>query len=68
MYWQGVRSTLRLEVPVCIGGELVVSKDYVRTLVGMANEKMVENVVRINRFFDSLKAELLASSSQAPAT
>ncbi|XP_071482118.1 tRNA wybutosine-synthesizing protein 3 homolog [Diadema antillarum] len=50
-----VRSTHGLEVPLTDGGTLLVSEEYIKFVVNLANKKMKENFTRIQRFFDNLK-------------
>ena len=55
-----VRSTHGLEVPMSHpdSGELLVDKNYLVTLVKMANEKLVENLKRINIFEEKCRAHV----------
>ncbi|XP_065917704.1 tRNA wybutosine-synthesizing protein 3 homolog isoform X2 [Dysidea avara] len=50
-----VRSTLVLEVPIAVGGKLMVDHKYLSHLVEVANDKMVDNNNRIDRFYDLVK-------------
>ncbi|CAL1262458.1 unnamed protein product [Larinioides sclopetarius] len=50
-----IRSTLSLEVPLSCDGNILVSHEYISYIVGMCNEKMKENWLRIDRFFSGLK-------------
>ncbi|XP_072176714.1 tRNA wybutosine-synthesizing protein 3 homolog [Diadema setosum] len=50
-----IRSTHGLEVPLTVGGTLLVSEEYIKFVVDLANRKMKENFARIQRFFDNLK-------------
>mmetsp|Transcript_10846 Transcript_10846/g.32478 ORF Transcript_10846/g.32478 Transcript_10846/m.32478 type:complete len:266 (+) Transcript_10846:217-1014(+) len=52
-----VRSTLKLDIPVAMGGALVVSDAYLLQVLRLANEKMEENFRRTDAFFEALKAE-----------
>lgn len=49
-----VRSAQSLEVPLVHNGELMVSDQYIKFLVDVANKKMEENQIRIDRFFTNL--------------
>lgn len=52
MFWmQAVRSTHTLEVPLSHKGKVLVPEDYITFLVGVANDKMDENLKRIERYF-----------------
>ncbi|XP_035276731.1 tRNA wybutosine-synthesizing protein 3 homolog [Anguilla anguilla] len=51
-----VRSTHCLEVPLSHKGQVLVSTDYIEFLVEVANQKMVENLRRIERFFECLQS------------
>ncbi|XP_051556983.1 tRNA wybutosine-synthesizing protein 3 homolog [Myxocyprinus asiaticus] len=53
-----VRSTHCLEVPLSHRGKVLISDEYLDFLVGVANEKMEENLKRIERFNDCLQAAL----------
>lgn len=53
-----VRSTHCLEVPLSHRGKVLVSDEYLDFLVGVANQKMEENLKRIERFNECLKAAL----------
>uniref|UniRef100_A0A8C0FZD1 tRNA wybutosine-synthesizing protein 3 homolog n=2 Tax=Chelonoidis abingdonii TaxID=106734 RepID=A0A8C0FZD1_CHEAB len=62
-----VRSTHCLEVPLSHMGKLMVTEEYVEFLVQIANQKMEENMKRIDRFYNclqlALKTELSMSNS-----
>ncbi|KAL9455707.1 hypothetical protein AB3S75_005015 [Citrus x aurantiifolia] len=49
----GIRCSLRLEVPLGESGNVLVSKDYVRFLVGIANQKLEANSRRIEGFLQA---------------
>ncbi|KAI4894700.1 hypothetical protein NFI96_021141 [Prochilodus magdalenae] len=53
-----VRSTHCLEVPLSHKGRVLVSEEYIEFLVGVANNKMDENLKRIERFYSCLKSAL----------
>lgn len=53
-----VRSCHSLEVPLSSEGQILVSDEYIKHIIKIANEKMDENVIRINRFTENLKASL----------
>lgn len=53
-----VRSTHCLEVPLSHRGRVLVPEEYIEFLVGTANNKMEENLKRIERFYDCLRAAL----------
>lgn len=50
----GIRCSIRLEVPLGDTQKLMVSKDYLRFLIGIANEKMEANRRRTDAFFRAL--------------
>ncbi|KAM4774038.1 tRNA wybutosine-synthesizing protein 3 homolog isoform 1-T1 [Cyanocitta cristata] len=56
-----VRSTHCLEVPLSHKGRLMVSEEYIEFLVHVANQKMEENIRRIDRFHKGLKLALEAA-------
>lgn len=49
----GIRCSLRLEVPLGESGNVLVSQDYVRFLVGIANQKLEANSRRIDGFLQA---------------
>ncbi|XP_051481708.1 tRNA wybutosine-synthesizing protein 3 homolog isoform X2 [Apus apus] len=53
-----VRSTHCLEVPLSHKGKLMVSEEYIEFLIHVANQKMEENMKRIDRFHKSLELAL----------
>ncbi|XP_066181394.1 tRNA wybutosine-synthesizing protein 3 homolog isoform X2 [Sylvia atricapilla] len=53
-----VRSTHCLEVPLSHKGRLMVSEEYIEFLVHVANQKMEENIRRIERFHKGLELAL----------
>ncbi|XP_062189340.1 tRNA wybutosine-synthesizing protein 2/3/4 isoform X2 [Phragmites australis] len=58
-----IRCSIRMEVPLGQTGELVVSPEYVRYLVRIANGKMEANKKRMDGFRDLLQTKGLAGSS-----
>ncbi|XP_058664869.1 tRNA wybutosine-synthesizing protein 3 homolog [Ammospiza caudacuta] len=56
-----VRSTHCLEVPLSHKGRLMVSEEYIEFLVHVANQKMEENIRRIDRFHKGLELALEAA-------
>ncbi|XP_050162970.1 tRNA wybutosine-synthesizing protein 3 homolog isoform X2 [Myiozetetes cayanensis] len=56
-----VRSTHCLEVPLSHKGRLLVSEEYIEFLVQVANQKMEENIRRIERFQKGLELALEAA-------
>ncbi|XP_028327711.1 tRNA wybutosine-synthesizing protein 3 homolog isoform X2 [Gouania willdenowi] len=56
-----VRSTHGLEVPLSHEGKLLVDEDYIHFLVKVANQKMEENLRRIQRFYQRLRSALQSS-------
>lgn len=61
-----VRSTHGLEVPLSHHGKLLVEQDYVHFLSQTANQKMEENLRRIQRFYQNLQAALSSESPRPP--
>ncbi|XP_054888558.1 tRNA wybutosine-synthesizing protein 3 homolog isoform X1 [Poeciliopsis prolifica] len=61
-----VRSTHGLEVPLSHHGKLLVDEDYIQFLTQIANQKMEENVRRIQRFFQNLQSAVSAERQQIP--
>ncbi|XP_013393713.1 tRNA wybutosine-synthesizing protein 3 homolog [Lingula anatina] len=51
-----VRSTHSMEVPIALGGQLLVTEKYIGELVTLANKRMAENQRRIERFFETVKS------------
>ncbi|XP_050367895.1 tRNA wybutosine-synthesizing protein 2/3/4 [Argentina anserina] len=52
-----IRCSIRLEVPLGSSREIMVSREYLRFLVGVANEKFEANRKRTDAFLDSLLSE-----------
>ncbi|KAK9681559.1 hypothetical protein RND81_10G010900 [Saponaria officinalis] len=50
-----IRCSIRLEVPLGCVGEVLVSREYLRFLVGIANDKMGQNWKRIQEFMEGLR-------------
>uniref|UniRef100_A0A3Q1BQC1 tRNA wybutosine-synthesizing protein 3 homolog n=1 Tax=Amphiprion ocellaris TaxID=80972 RepID=A0A3Q1BQC1_AMPOC len=59
-----VRSTHCLEVPLSHQGKLLVEREYVDFLTQIANQKMEENLRRIQRFYENLQSALSAEKLQ----
>jgi len=51
-----VRTSHGLEVPLVFNNQVRVSNEYIEELVKLANSKLEENFIRINKFFDRFKA------------
>ncbi|CAL8466532.1 g6068 [Coccomyxa elongata] len=62
----GIRCSIRLEVPVTDGQRLLVSNDYLRHLVKLANQKMEANWARVERFHALFRRQFL--HDQSPGT
>ncbi|KAM6262363.1 tRNA wybutosine-synthesizing protein 3 homolog [Porphyrio hochstetteri] len=58
-----VRSTHCLEVPLSHEGKLMVSEEYIEFLIHIANQKMEENIRRIDRFYKGLESALKTATS-----
>ncbi|XP_040467155.1 tRNA wybutosine-synthesizing protein 3 homolog isoform X1 [Falco naumanni] len=58
-----VRSTHCLEVPLSHKGKLMVSEEYIEFLIHVANQKMEENIRRIDRFYKRLELALKTAVS-----
>ncbi|XP_026229401.1 tRNA wybutosine-synthesizing protein 3 homolog [Anabas testudineus] len=59
-----VRSTHSLEVPLSHKGKLLVGHEYINFLTQMANQKMEENLRRIQRFYQNLQLALTTDKLQ----
>ncbi|KAE8291429.1 tRNA wybutosine-synthesizing protein 3-like protein [Larimichthys crocea] len=59
-----VRSTHGLEVPLSHEGKLLVEHEYIHFLTQIANQKMEENLRRIDRFYQNLQSALSAEKLQ----
>lgn len=57
----GIRCSIRLEVPLGVLGGVMVSEEYVRYLVGIANEKMECNRKRTHGFFQGFVNHFLVN-------
>lgn len=53
-----IRSTHGLEVPLTRQGRLLVDHEYIDFLIQLANQKMEENLRRIERFYQNLQSAL----------
>jgi len=58
-----VRSTHGLEVPLATENQLLVSEEYLHFLVKIANEKMMENEKRIQKFYEQIHLQYPDKSS-----
>lgn len=56
-----IRCSIRLEVPLGDTRKVMVSPEYVRFLVGIANEKMEANRKRTDGFFQALRSNMVVS-------
>ena len=54
-YMVAVRSTHGLEVPLVFNSKTRVSDEYVSHLVALANDKLEENFIKVDKFFDEVK-------------
>ncbi|XP_008431728.1 tRNA wybutosine-synthesizing protein 3 homolog [Poecilia reticulata] len=61
-----VRSTHGLEVPLSRHGKLLVDEGYIQFLTQTANQKMEENLRRVQRFFQNLQSAMSAERHQIP--
>ncbi|XP_017276269.1 tRNA wybutosine-synthesizing protein 3 homolog [Kryptolebias marmoratus] len=61
-----VRSTHGLEVPLSHSGRLLVDQEYIRFLTQIANQKMDENLRRIDRFYQNIQSALSAERAHPP--
>ncbi|KAL6200966.1 hypothetical protein ACLB2K_024681 [Fragaria x ananassa] len=52
-----IRCSIRLEVPLGSSREIMVSREYLRFLVGVANEKFEANRKRTDAFLEALQSE-----------
>lgn len=53
-----LRSSIRLEVPLGDVGHIMVSSEYVRYLVDIANAKMSSNKQRTDKLYDDLLSKV----------
>ncbi|KAF6168117.1 hypothetical protein GIB67_011502 [Kingdonia uniflora] len=56
-----IRCSIRLEVPLGLVGNVMVSREYVEYLVGISNEKMQSNRKRTDCFLQVLESKLLCN-------
>mmetsp|Transcript_20573 Transcript_20573/g.33401 ORF Transcript_20573/g.33401 Transcript_20573/m.33401 type:complete len:178 (+) Transcript_20573:195-728(+) len=49
-----IRTSLRLEAPVGKGGRLLVSDEYLQILCALANDKLHQNWIRMDRFHSQI--------------
>ena len=62
-----VRGSIRLEAPLAAAGSLLCPDDYILHLAGLANEKMRDNLARIERLAAQCGPALLAVPAQEAA-
>ncbi|XP_006813030.1 tRNA wybutosine-synthesizing protein 3 homolog [Saccoglossus kowalevskii] len=60
-----VRSTHGLEVPIAAKSKLIVSVQYIEYIIKLANQKLEENMARIDRFFTNLKAHMAVTNDKS---
>lgn len=63
-----LRCSIRMEVPVADKGQMLVSRDYIRYLVNLANEKMESNKKRTEHFYRVFKEQLEGGNSPSMAS
>ncbi|XP_029380819.1 tRNA wybutosine-synthesizing protein 3 homolog [Echeneis naucrates] len=61
-----VRGTHSLEVPLSHNGKLLAGFEYISFLTDIANQKMEENLKRIQRFYQNIESALMAQKLQFP--
>ncbi|RNA25371.1 tRNA wybutosine-synthesizing 3 -like protein [Brachionus plicatilis] len=61
-----VRSTQNLEIPIVVGGNLLVDKKYLRCICGLVGEKFSENFERIDRFLTNIESCLDLNTQERP--
>lgn len=59
-----IRCSIRLEVPLGQVGSIMVPQEYVRYLVGIANEKMEANKKRTDGLLDGLQYKVLSGPAE----
>ncbi|XP_061746308.1 tRNA wybutosine-synthesizing protein 3 homolog isoform X3 [Nerophis ophidion] len=59
-----VRCTHGLEVPLSDRGRLLVSQEYIHFLTQTANQKMEDNLKRIERFYQTVRTTLTTKEQQ----
>lgn len=59
-----IRCSIRMEVPLGQVGNLLVSDEYVKYLIGIANSKMEANKQRTDGFFHTLQEKLASISEE----
>ncbi|XP_078437024.1 met-10+ like family protein / kelch repeat-containing protein isoform X2 [Wolffia australiana] len=63
-----IRCSIRLEVPLGSNGEIMVSPEYIRYLVEIANDKMRENKKKTDAFYRALSCQTIVSSVETSNT
>lgn len=63
-----MRSTHCLEVPLSHKGKVLVSEEYMAFLVGVANNKMDENLKRIERYYTACSVLTIPSDQSESRT
>ncbi|XP_077414434.1 tRNA wybutosine-synthesizing protein 3 homolog [Vanacampus margaritifer] len=59
-----VRCTHSLEVPLSNQGKVLVSHEYIDFLIGIANQKMEENLRRVERFYRNIQTTVMKNKHQ----
>lgn len=60
----GVRCSIRLEVPIVLAGNMLVTEDYLRFLTALANRKMELNRQRTDTFSVKFMDQVSCAFSQ----
>lgn len=60
-----IRNTILLDVPIALSGTLIVSEEYIKLLVNLANEKFAENQSRIDRLTNALRTMLTPKEQES---
>lgn len=59
-----IRSTHSLEVPIIHNNILLVSQEYIKLIISIANEKLTQNLKKINMFYLQIKQLLECDTNQ----
>jgi tRNA(Phe) wybutosine-synthesizing methylase Tyw3 len=54
-YVVNVRGALRFDIPIMLNGKLLVSVEYIKEIIKLANDYMDQNWAKIDKFWNNLK-------------
>jgi tRNA(Phe) wybutosine-synthesizing methylase Tyw3 len=64
-YVVNVRGALRFDIPIMLNGKLLVSVEYIKEIIKLANDYMDQNWAKIDKFWNNLKSTNYFNSSES---